>query len=134
MVGHVSNCIRRMESPYNFSTNISGLLHIENLEEAFRASNRVPYEQQMLLYNERYTGIAYTIQTLQHLGSSGIDDYDTARALCMQTRNERLLSTRVARHRERGPEIPQHGFRTSSTPSQNLAPLISLQIQVPEGK
>jgi len=52
----------------------------------------------------------------------------------MQTRNERLLSTRVARHRERGPEIRQHAFRASSRPSQNLAPAISLKIQVPQRK
>jgi len=52
----------------------------------------------------------------------------------MQTRNERLLSTRVVRHRERGLEIHQHAFRASSRPSPNLAPAIRLQIQVPEWK
>ena len=52
----------------------------------------------------------------------------------MQTRNERLLSTRVARHKQIGPGIHQHAFRASSRPSQNLAPAFSLQIQVSERK
>jgi len=74
------------------------------------------------------------VQTLEYLALSGIYDHDTARVLGMQTRNERLLSTRVARHRERGLEIRQHAFRASSRPSPNIAPAISLKIQVPEGK
>jgi len=74
------------------------------------------------------------VQTLEHLALSGIYNHDTARVLGMQTQNERLLSTRVARHRERGLEIHQHAVRASSRPSQNLVPTISLQIQVPERK
>ena len=74
------------------------------------------------------------VQTLEYLALSGIYDHDTARVLGMQTRNERLLSTRVARHQERGPEIRQHTFRPSSRSSQNLAPVISPEIQVPERK
>ena len=57
---------------------------------------------------------------------------DTARVLGMQTGNERLLSTRPARLEGRGPEIRQQVFGTSSRPSRNLAPAISLQIQVVE--
>jgi len=38
------------------------------------------------------------VQTLEHLALSVIYDHDTARALGIQTRIERLLSTRVARH------------------------------------
>ena len=72
------------------------------------------------------------VQTLEYLALSRIYDHATARLLGMQTRNERLLSPRVVRHWERGPEIRQHAFRASSTPSQNLAPVISLQIQVLE--
>jgi len=134
MLGHVSNSIRQMGSPDNFSTDISELLHIENIKEAYRASNQVQYEEQMLWYNDRHTGIAYMVQTLEYLALSGIYDRDTARVLGMQTRNERLLSTRVARHRERGPEIRQHAFRASSRPSQNQGPAISLKIEVPGWK
>jgi len=88
----------------------------------------------MLWYNDRHTGIAYIVQTLEYLALSRIHDHDTARVLGMQTRNERLRSTRVARHQERRPEILQHAFRASSRPCQNLAPAISLKIQVPERK
>jgi len=88
----------------------------------------------MLWYNDRHTGIAYMVQTLEYLALSGMYDHDTPRILGMQTRNERLLSTRVARHGERGPERHLHAFRASRRPSQNLAPAISLKIQVPERK
>jgi len=117
MLGYVSNTIRQMGSPDNFSTDISELLHIENVKEAYCASNRVQYEKQILWDNDRDTGIAYMVQTLEYLALSGIYDLDTARVLGMQTRNERLLSTGVARHRDRGPEICQHAFRASSRPS-----------------
>jgi len=88
----------------------------------------------MLWYNDRHTGIAYMVQPLAYLALSGIYDHDTARVLGMQTRNERLLSTRVARHRERGPDIRQHTFRASRRPRQKQAHAISLKIQVLERK
>ena len=53
----------------------------------------------MLWNNDRHTGIAYMVQTLEHLALSGMYDQDTARVLGRQTRNERLLSTRAARLR-----------------------------------
>jgi len=74
------------------------------------------------------------VQTLEYLALSGIYDHDTATVLSLQTRNERLLSTRIARHRERGPEIRQHTFRAGSRLSQNRAPGIRLKIQVLERK
>ena len=52
----------------------------------------------------------------------------------MQTRNDRLLSSRAARLWGRGPEISLHAFKSRSRSRRNLAPAISLQIQVPEGK
>ncbi|KAG0643370.1 hypothetical protein HOY80DRAFT_997773 [Tuber brumale] len=95
MLSHASNTIHRIGSPDNFSTDISELLHIENIKEAYRASNRVQYEDQMLWYNDRQTGIVYMVQILEDLALSRI---------------------------------------TTGRPSQNLAPVISLQIQVPERK
>ena len=74
------------------------------------------------------------VQTLEHLALSGMYDQDTANVLCMQTRNERLLSTRGLRLRGRGPEIRYHALGTSSRPGRNLAPTISLPIQVLEQK
>src|SRR5205807_1128843 len=88
----------------------------------------------MLWYNDRHTGIAYMVQVLEHLALSGMYDHDTARILGMQTCDERLLSTRVARLRGRGRKVDQYTFRTNRRPSLNIAPAISLQIQVPERK
>ena len=126
MLSHASNSIRGMGSPDNFSTDVSELLHRENVKEAYRASNRVQYEEQMLWYNDRHTGITYMVHTLEHLALSEMYDQDTARVLGMQTRNDRLLSTWAARLWGTGPEIRQHVFGTSSRPSRNLAPAISL--------
>ena len=135
MLSHAADGIRRMGSPDNFSTDISELLHIESVKEAYRASNRVQFEEQMLWSNDRHTGIAYMVQTLEHLALSGMYDHDTARVLGMQARCERLLSTRLARLQERGRGVHQPVFPgTTGRPSQNRAPAISLQIQVPERK
>ena len=82
----------------------------------------------MLWYNDRHTGIVYMVQTLEDLALSEMDDQDSARVLGMQTRNDRLLSSRAARLRERGPEIHQHAFGASSRSSGNLAPADGLQI------
>src|SRR5207302_11165890 len=110
MLSYVSSSIHRMGSPDNFSTHISELLHIENVKEVYRASNRVQYVEQMLWYNHRHTGIAYMVQVLEHLARRGMYDHDTARILSMQTRDERLLSTRVVRRRGRGQKAAQHTF------------------------
>jgi len=40
MLSHVSNSIRQMGSPDNFSNYILELLHIEHVKEAYRAPNR----------------------------------------------------------------------------------------------
>ncbi|KAG0133820.1 hypothetical protein HOY82DRAFT_537867 [Tuber indicum] len=67
MLSHTANSIRRKGSLDNFSTNMAEPLRIENVKEAYRASNCVQYEEQMLWYNDRHTGIAYMVQTLEHL-------------------------------------------------------------------
>ena len=45
---YILDAIRRMGSPDNFNTDISELLHIENVKNAYRASNQVDFIQQML--------------------------------------------------------------------------------------
>ena len=122
------------EVPLAQSIIFADVLHIENVKEVCRASNRVPYEEQMLWYNDRPTRMAYMLQTFEHLALSGIHDPDTAKVLSIQTRNQIFLSTWIARHRERGPEICQQAFRARGRPNQNLAPAISFPIQVPERK
>ena len=89
-----------MGSPDNFSTNVSELLHVEMVKEAYRSMNRVNFEEQMLWYNDRYTGLAYMIQTLEYLALRGSFDSDTAHTLKLSSREERLRSTRFARQRK----------------------------------
>ena len=48
LVSHISESIRRMGSGDNFTTDISQRLHITNVKEAYRSSNKVNYIQQML--------------------------------------------------------------------------------------
>ena len=89
-----------MGSPDNFSTDVSELLHVEMVKEAYRSTNRVNFEEQILWYNDRHTGLAYMIQTLEYLALRGSFDSDTARTLGMSSREERLKSTRCARRRQ----------------------------------
>ena len=100
LLSHISESIRRMGSPDNFSTDVSELLHVEMVKEAYRSTNRVNFEEQMLWYNDRYTGLAYMIQTLEYLALRGSFDSDTARTLQLSSRDEPLRSTRHARRRQ----------------------------------
>jgi len=43
LVSHISESIRRMGSGDNFTTDISELLHIANVKEAYRSTNKVNY-------------------------------------------------------------------------------------------
>jgi hypothetical protein len=83
---HIEESIRRMGSPDNFTTDISELLHVENIKEAYRASNRVGYIPQMLWHNDRTTSLAYMKQTLAYLAIKGFYDEDTASVLGMQNK------------------------------------------------
>jgi len=67
LLSHITESIGQMGSPDNFSTDVSELLHIEMVKEAYRSTNRVSFEEQMLWYNDRYTALAYMVQTLDYL-------------------------------------------------------------------
>jgi len=122
LLSHISDSIRRMGSPDNFSTDVSELLHVEMVKEAYRSTNRVDFEKQMLWYNDRYTGLAYMIQTLEYLALRGSFDSDTARTLKLSSREERLRSTRCARLRQAAAGDPSAGFRAESTSPAGLGP------------
>ena len=137
LLSHIPESISRMGSPDNFSTDVSELLHVEMVKEAYRSTNRVNFEQQMLWYNDRYTSLAYMIQTLEYLALRGNFDADTARTLGMSSRAERLKSTRFARQRQaasssgsgssRLGEEASLGLKARSVPSYSL-------IAVPEAR
>jgi hypothetical protein len=64
LVSNISESIQRMGSGDNFTTNISGWLHIGNVNEAYRSTNKVNYIRQMLKHNDRSTGLDYMEETL----------------------------------------------------------------------
>src|SRR5437660_7717560 len=100
LLSHISGSICQMGSHDNFSTDVSELLHVEMVKEAYRSTKRVNFEEQMLWYNDRYTVLAYMVQTLEYLALHGSFDSDTARTLRMCSHDERRRSTRCARQRQ----------------------------------
>jgi hypothetical protein len=71
LVSHVSESIRRMGSSDNFTTDISERLHIGNMKEVYRSTNKVNYIQQMLKHNDCCTGLDNTEETLSYLALLG---------------------------------------------------------------
>jgi len=71
LVSHISKSIQRMGSGDNFTTNISELLHIGNVKEAYRSTNKVNYIQQMLKHNNWCTSLDYMDETLSYLALQG---------------------------------------------------------------
>jgi hypothetical protein len=68
---------------------------MENIKEAYRASNRVDYIKQMLWHNDRTTSLDYMKHTLMYLASKGYYDKDTARVLGMQNKQGPYHATRT---------------------------------------
>jgi hypothetical protein len=97
LLNHITESIRQIGSPDNFSTDVSELLHLEMVMEAYCSTNRVSFEEQMLWYNDRYTGLAYMVQTQEYLTLRGSFDWKTARTLKMRSRAEQIKSTQYAR-------------------------------------
>jgi hypothetical protein len=48
LLSHITESIRQMGSTDNFSTDVSELLHIEIVKEAYRLTNLVSFQDQML--------------------------------------------------------------------------------------
>ena len=89
-----------MGSTHKFSTDVSELLHVEMVKEAYRSTKWVNFEEKILLYNDRHTGWVYMIQTLEYLALRGSFESDTVRTLGMSSHEERPKSTRCARRRQ----------------------------------
>jgi len=71
LVSHISESIQQMGSGDNFTTNMSEWLHIGNVKEAYRSTNKVNYIQQLLKHNDRCTGLDYMEETLSYLALQG---------------------------------------------------------------
>jgi hypothetical protein len=94
LVSHISDSIRWMGSGDNFTTNISGWLHIGNVNEAYRSTNKVNYFQQMLKHNKRCTGPDYLEETLSYVGLKAWYNIDTAKVVNIVS----ALDTRTNTH------------------------------------
>ena len=62
-----------MGSSDNFTTDISEQLHIANVKEAYRSSNKVNYIRKMLKHND------YMEETLSYLALEGWYNVDSAK-------------------------------------------------------
>ena len=132
LLSHLTESICQMGSPNNFSTDVSELLHVEMVNEAYRSTNRVNFEEQILWYNDRYTGLAYMIQTLEYLAFRGSLDSDTARTLRMSSQEERHRSTRHARRRQAAACSQLSGV-TGEAPKPQSVPFYT-PLAVPEAR
>ena len=79
LVSHISESIRRMGSGNTCTTNISGWLHIGNLNEVCRSPNKVNYIQQMLKQSDWCISLDYVEETRSYLALQGWYDIDSAK-------------------------------------------------------
>jgi hypothetical protein len=96
LVSHISESIRRMGSGDNFTTDISERLHIGNVKEAYRSTNKVNYIRQMLKHNDRSTGLDYMEETLSYLALQGWYDIDSAKVFNLLSAADTRRNTRRA--------------------------------------
>ena len=94
LVSHISESIRRMGSGDNFTTDISERLHISNVKEAYRSTNKVNYIRQMLKHNDRCTGLDYMEETLSYLALQGWYDIDSAKVFNLLSAAHKRRNTR----------------------------------------
>jgi len=92
-VSHISESIRRMYSGDNFTTDISERLHIANVKEVYRSSNKVNCICQNLIHNDRCTGLDYIEETLSYLAPQGWYDIDLAKVFNLLSATDQQRST-----------------------------------------
>jgi hypothetical protein len=80
----------------NFSTDISEQQHIAKVKEAYRSTNIVNYNQQMLKYNDQCTGLDYMQETLSYVALQGWYVIDSATVFNLHSVADRRQNTRRA--------------------------------------
>jgi len=95
-VSYISESIGPMGFSDNFTTEISEQLHIANVKEAYRSSNKVNYIRQMLKHNEQCTGLDYMEVTFSYLALEGWYDVDSAKVFNLLSATDKRRSTRIA--------------------------------------
>jgi len=96
LVSHISESIRRMGTGDNFTTDISERLHIANVTEAHRSSNKVNYIRLMLKHNDRCTGLDYMEESLSYLALEGWYNIDSAKVFNLLSTTDKWRSTHRA--------------------------------------
>jgi len=88
---HISELIRRMGSGDNFTPDISERLHISNVKEAYRSTNKVNYIQPMLKQND------YMEETTTYdVGLQGWYAIDSAKVFNLLSATHKRRNTRQA--------------------------------------
>jgi hypothetical protein len=82
-----------MGSGDNCTTDISERLHIANVKEAYRSSNKVNYIRQMLMHNDWRTGLDWLEQTLPYLALQDWYDIDLAKVFNVLYATDQWRST-----------------------------------------
>jgi hypothetical protein len=85
-----------MGSSDNFTTETSEKLHIANVKEAYRSTNKVNYIRQMLKHNDQRTGLDYMEETLSYLALQDWYDLDLAKVFNLLSATDMWRSTRRA--------------------------------------
>jgi len=93
LVSHISESIWRMGSGDHFTTDISEWLHIPNMKEAYRSSNKINYIRQMVKHNDRCTGLDYMEVTPSYLALEGGYDIDSAKVFALLSATDKRRST-----------------------------------------
>jgi len=93
LVRPISESIWRMGSGNNFTTYISEWLHIGNVTEAYRSTNKVYYIRQMLKHNDRSTALDYMEETLSYLALQGWYDIDSAKVFNLPSAADKQQNT-----------------------------------------
>ena len=68
-----------MGSGDNFTTDNPEWLHIANVKEAYRSTNKVNDIRQILKHNDRCTSLDYREEMLSHLALQGCYNIDLAK-------------------------------------------------------
>jgi len=96
LMSHISESIRWMASGVNFTTDVSERLHIANLKEAYRFSNKIKCIWEMLEHNDRCTGLDYMEETLSYLALEGWYNTDSAKVFNQLSATDTRRDTRRA--------------------------------------
>ena len=89
LVSHISESIWRMRSGGNFNPVISKSLHIANVKEAYRSSNKVNYIWQILKPNDLCTGVDCMEETLSYLALQGWYDINFAQGFNLMSATDK---------------------------------------------